>query len=116
MPRKRCCEVCGEAAGAASVDLGTRVIVLCAAHRQTAQLAGATSTEAVRDLFKEVGGRRALLPRRQEDRRQFPPRPEGRRHDAGRRSSDKVGTRRSRASDTEAAAPRRATPRPSRVA
>jgi hypothetical protein len=91
MSRKRSCEVCGESAGALSSldDGGTRRIVLCQAHAERAAIAGATSAEAVRALFIEDAGRRALVSRRAEDeRRVFPPRPEGRRIARGRRDAD----------------------------
>jgi hypothetical protein len=49
------------------------------------------SLSELRRLFRESGGKRSLLERRQElDRRVFPARPEGRRRNGGRRSSDRV--------------------------
>lgn len=82
--------MCGESAGAlSSLDGGTRLIVLCQAHAERATSAGALSAEAVRALFIEEAGRRALVSRRASDeRRLFPPRPEGRRIERGRRVSD----------------------------
>jgi hypothetical protein len=90
MSRKRSCEICGKAAGTlSSVDGGTRVIVLCEDHAALAAPAGVVSLEALRALFVEADGRRALLPRRAVDeRRLFPPRPEGRRLSRGRRKAD----------------------------
>jgi hypothetical protein len=75
-----------------SVDGGTRRIghvVLCQEHAERARVANAHTVEALRALFVEVGGRRALLQRRAVvERRLFPPRPEGRRMSRGRRKSD----------------------------
>jgi hypothetical protein len=95
MRRNRSCEICGAAVGALSeVDGGTRLIVLCAAHAASAS-GGVASVEALRALFVEAEGRRALLSRRAVDeRRMFPPRPEGRRLSRGRRKSDAPPPRR----------------------
>jgi hypothetical protein len=89
MSRKRSCEICGKTGGALSnVDGGTRRIVLCEAHAAGAGPGGVFSVEALRALFVEAGGRRTLLPRRADERRLFPPRPEGRRLSRGRRKAD----------------------------
>jgi hypothetical protein len=98
MSRKRSCEVCGESSGALPrLDGGTRLLVLCQVHAEQAMIAGATSAEAVRALFIEDAGRRALVARRAEDeRRVFPPRPEGRRIASGRRSADQPPPREGR--------------------
>jgi hypothetical protein len=94
MKRTRVCEVCGAAASAAStLDDGLRRVVLCRAHAESAREAGAASIEAVRALFVESGGRRALLARRADERRLFPPRPEGRRLARGRRKTDAASAR-----------------------
>jgi hypothetical protein len=66
--------------------LGERLVWLCEAHRAKAR--GADSAEALRAIFREPGGQRGLVPRRAEDRRVFPPRPEGRRKGTGRRRAD----------------------------
>jgi hypothetical protein len=99
MSRKRSCEVCGEASGAlTSIDSDLRRVVLCQAHAESAQREGTRSVEALRALFVEAEGRRALLARRAEDeRRMFPPRPEGRRLSRGRRKSDAPRPRSARA-------------------
>ncbi|HWO12289.1 MAG TPA: hypothetical protein VNN80_22490 [Polyangiaceae bacterium] len=90
MGRKRSCELCGDAA-ALCVDVGTRLVALCAAHAHRAERAGASSLTALRALFVEPTGRRSLLGRRAaRERRLFPPRPEGRRRQQGRRQSDAV--------------------------
>jgi hypothetical protein len=90
MSRKRACEICGALTGVLSnMDAGDRRIVLCKEHAAEAKTAAARSAEALRALFVEAEGRRALLSRRAEDeRRTFPPRPEGRRMQRGRRESD----------------------------
>ncbi len=89
MPKKRTCELCGASlARALGVDFGTRLIFLCEAHQLAAKSADVRSPEALREMFKESEGRRGLLPRRTDDRRLFPPRPEGRRQREGRRSTD----------------------------
>lgn len=63
-----------------------RLIWLCDEHRSQAE--AAPTSEALHTLFREPGGQRSLLPRRSEDRRVFPPRPEGRRKGSGRRRAD----------------------------
>jgi hypothetical protein len=89
MSSKQRCEICGRSGGVSGIDFGTRLIALCKVDAQLAKQAGARSPESLRQLFIEVDGRRALLPRRAlDERRRFPPRPEGRRHDDGRRGSD----------------------------
>jgi len=95
MKRSRVCEICGAAASAASsIEDGERRVLLCRAHAENAQAAGAASIEELRALFVEADGRRALLARRAPlERRMFPPRPEGRRIARGRRKSDGGATR-----------------------
>lgn len=95
MSRKRACEICGGSTGASSsVEVGDRRVALCKDHAAAARQAGVSSTEALRALFVEAEGRRALLSRRAEDeRRLFPPRPEGRRMQRGRRKSDAPAAR-----------------------
>lgn len=94
--RQRECEICGASAGVSGVDLGTRIVVLCNAHAREARLAHVASPEALRALFVESDGRRALLSRRARDeRRAFPPRPEGRRRTLGRRQTDRPSVPRS---------------------
>ena len=101
--RQRECEICGaSAAGVSGVDLGTRIVVLCSVHAREARLARVASPEALRALFVESEGRRALLPRRARDeRRTFPPRPEGRRRALGRRQTDRPSVPRSHARTSE---------------
>ena len=82
------CEACGARGSSPSEPwtLGDRVFWLCAAHR--AQANAASDADALRALFREPGGQRSVLPRRTEERRVFPPRPEGRRKGTGRRRLD----------------------------
>jgi hypothetical protein len=94
MKRARACDICGAAASAASsLTDGLRRIMLCEAHAASARAAGAATIEAVRALFVESSGRRALLARRATERRLFPPRPEGRRLARGRRRTDGASAR-----------------------
>ncbi len=90
MSGKLGCEICGQAVDSVErFDFGTRLIALCKAHAGRAKRAAARTPEALRELFVEGEGRRALLSRRApEERRLFPPRPEGRRCDDGRRGND----------------------------
>ncbi|WP_044240096.1 hypothetical protein [Chondromyces apiculatus] len=99
------CAVCGgeERAGTGllRVIVELRTLLLCRAHAATVMAAMPETFEEMRALF--VGAapagrqgyagleRRSPLPRRHaEDRRAFPPRPEGRRRDGGRRATDPV--------------------------
>lgn len=85
---QRSCEICRKRP-VIDLDLEDRLVQLCAAHAREAQTANVTSMAELRRIFVEPDGRRALLARRASDeRRLFPPRPEGRRHDDGRRESD----------------------------
>jgi hypothetical protein len=105
---QRPCEVCAaeaprghSPAGGGSVDagqpggrvarllVGERIVALCDRHAKMVRSAGARSLAGLRRLFREVVGRRSLLPRRAAlNRRVFPPRPEGRRMGEGRRAAD----------------------------
>jgi len=88
MGRRATCEICGEQT-ATLLEFERRRVQLCRTHADAALAAGASSFEELRELFAEPQGRRALLTRRAKDeRRVFPPRPEGRRHDDGRRQTD----------------------------
>jgi hypothetical protein len=90
MSRLRCCEICGHSKGRLrTVDCDTRLVSLCEPHATAAKRAAARSLEALRELFVEEQGRRTLIGRRAPDeRRLFPPRPEGRRQKTGRRATD----------------------------
>jgi hypothetical protein len=88
MARKSTCEICA-ARAAIPLDLEERRVSLCRTHADQALSAEACSVDELRRLFLEPDGRRALLARRAKDeRRMFPPRPEGRRLDEGRRQTD----------------------------
>ena len=66
-----------------------RVLLLCDSHAESVRRSGAATVCETRAAFAEDGGKRSLLDRRTPlDRRQFPPRPEGRRKTAGRRARD----------------------------
>lgn len=66
-----------------------RVVALCAEHATAFREHRPDTIEQIAKLFREKQGRRALLSRRAPiERRQFPMRPEGRRHNAGRRAGD----------------------------
>jgi len=82
--------VCGSAKPPVRAwSLEGRSVLLCAAHSERARQAGASSLRALRELFIEADGRRALVARRAPlERRLFPPRPEGRRRSQGRRACD----------------------------
>lgn len=67
----------------------TRVLALCAEHAATYREQRPETLTGVAQLFREESGKRSLLARRAPiERRQFPMRPEGRRHNGGRRSTD----------------------------
>lgn len=89
------CEVCATLGRSPSqkrarrVLVGDRLVLLCDGHARVLEGMAPASVLELRTLFRENGGRRSLLERRQElDRRVFPARPEGRRRTSGRRASD----------------------------
>jgi hypothetical protein len=66
-----------------------RVVALCAEHAEAFREQRPETLEQLSQLFREGQGRRSLLSRRAPiERRQFPMRPEGRRHNGGRRAGD----------------------------
>lgn len=94
------CAVCGSITASGKLS---RVVVeghavrLCRAHAAVVASSMPRTFDELRALFREQPdeqspwGRRSLLERRDtDDRRAFPPRPEGRRMTGGRRSSDKA--------------------------
>jgi hypothetical protein len=87
------CEVC-EALGRAPAKgkrilVGDRLVTLCPTHARVLASLPVAGVEELRTLFRESGGKRSLVERRQAlDRRVFPVRPEGRRRNAGRRGPD----------------------------
>jgi len=99
-PPAHVCAVCAADASATSslvrVHVAGRTLHLCRSHAAPVVAARPETFEDLRALFVGVtarsdGGleRRSAIPRRWgEDRRAFPPRPEGRRASNGRRSTD----------------------------
>ncbi len=91
---KERCEVCAELGRRSTgrsrrVFAGERQVTLCPAHALVLEGLPLADTSELRRMFRESGGRRSLVGRREAlDRRAFPPRPEGRRRGGGRRSSD----------------------------
>jgi hypothetical protein len=66
-----------------------RIVSLCDAHAAHFRLSGSSTLDALQEMFREEAGRRSLISRRAPlDRRVFPARPEGRRHNDGRRNTD----------------------------
>lgn len=92
------CAVCGlggpSEGGLSRLFIEGHALVLCRAHASVVARAMPRTFEDTRRLFAGMGGdcpgeRRSPIPRREaEDRRVFPPRPEGRRMSQGRRASD----------------------------
>jgi hypothetical protein len=71
------------------VLIGERIVTLCDRHADEVRRSGQTDMDALCRMYQEPGGRRSLVDRRASlDRRVFPPRPEGRRRNAGRRHDD----------------------------
>lgn len=67
----------------------TRVVALCPEHAATFREQRPETLVGVAELFREEQGKRSLVSRRAPiERRQFPMRPEGRRHNGGRRVGD----------------------------
>jgi hypothetical protein len=88
------CEVCSAigrtpSGRARRVVVSERILTLCRAHALVLQGLPLADTHELRALFRETGGRRSLVGRRDAlDRRAFPPRPEGRRRGGDRRRAD----------------------------
>jgi hypothetical protein len=89
------CEVCATLGRSLSVKRARRVLVLdrlvtlCESHARVLEGIPLASVDELRALFRERGGNRSLVERRQAlDRRVFPARPEGRRRNSGRRTVD----------------------------
>jgi hypothetical protein len=72
------------------VTIEARSITLCRDHAAHVAIHMPETWEELRALFIAPGERRSLIPRRidMDDRRVFPPRPEGRRRSSGRRTVD----------------------------
>jgi hypothetical protein len=95
------CAVCREETPSSKlcrVVIEGRTIPLCREHAALVASRMPRSFEDLRDLFREAPGdgehaRRSKLERRGfDDRRIFPPRPEGRRMEGGRRATDAPGS------------------------
>jgi hypothetical protein len=90
------CEVCATLGRAPTgrskhVVVAERLVTLCQAHARVLASMPVAGVEELRQLFHEARGKRSLVERRQElDRRAFPPRPEGRRRNGGRRDGDRL--------------------------
>ena len=88
----RPCEVCRAPRKIRRVLVEDRLVALCDEHAAELSLSGTRSVAELRTLFPEEGGLRSRVGRRAPlDRRVFPPRPEGRRRNQGRRKSDAQG-------------------------
>jgi hypothetical protein len=87
----RPCDVCATKQRIRRILLQDRVVALCDEHAAELRSSGASTLEALCALFPESAGKRSLVARRAPlDRRVFPPRPEGRRRNAGRRQDDRL--------------------------
>ncbi len=96
----RSCEICASRQGTPParpaspgkvrrVLIEERIVSLCESHAARYRMSGADSLRELYALFPEANGRRSLVSRRDPlDRRVFPARPEGRRHNVGRRTAD----------------------------
>ena len=94
---RRPCEICSKSkSGVAVISdcyvlVQNRVIALCTRHAGAVKKAKITTLAELREQFPETTGVRSLVPRRANaNRRVFPPRPEGRRRDDGRRWDDEL--------------------------
>ena len=97
----RTCEICANEHGSAEprepathgkirrLLIEERVVALCETHAARYRLSGKSTLRELFAMFREETGRRSLVLRRAPlDRRVFPARPEGRRHNVGRRGTD----------------------------
>lgn len=92
------CVVCAARGGRATAPAKTsrvtvrgRTIVLCGAHAGQVAIKMPKTWDELRAVFATEVERRSPIPRRapeREDRRVFPPRPEGRRSGPGRRAGE----------------------------
>jgi hypothetical protein len=70
------------------VTVEARTLALCREHAGQVAIHMPKTWEELRTLFSWGAERRSPVPRRHEERRVFPPRPEGRRLSFGRRQND----------------------------
>ncbi len=83
------CAVCPEREGLTGVVVAGSELHLCAKHMAKLGSASLSSFDDLAVFFATLGSdRRQQSDRRTEDRRVFPPRPELRRHNMGRRKED----------------------------
>jgi hypothetical protein len=100
MPRESCavCEHEVASSRICRVVVGGRTVSLCRTHAARVASERPATFEELRRLFVETPSasgadrRSAVDRRRPDDRRVFPPRPEGRRMPGGRRSADRRET------------------------
>ncbi|MBW2453856.1 MAG: hypothetical protein JRI68_05075 [Deltaproteobacteria bacterium] len=83
------CAVCPETAGLTGVVVAGTELLLCEKHLAKLGNASPASFDDLAVFFATLGSdRRQESDRRDEDRRVFPPRPELRRYNMGRRKDD----------------------------
>jgi hypothetical protein len=83
------CAVCPETEGLTGMVVAGTELLLCEKHVAKLGDASPTSFDDLAVFFATLGADcRSQPDRRTEDRRVFPPRPEGRRHNMGRRDRD----------------------------
>ena len=86
------CAVCCASEDLVGIVVGSKQLHLCSEHAGKLEGAQATSYADFASLFALPGlERRQRVERRQRRRRAFPPRPEGRRLNGGRRCKDQTG-------------------------
>jgi hypothetical protein len=74
------------------VTVQRRTITLCREHAARVAIGMPATWDELRAIFTDPSDRRSVIPRRidSDNRRMFPPRPEGRRRSFGRRNVDPV--------------------------
>lgn len=86
------CAVCAETEDLVGVVIAGRPVLLCALHHDKLVTEGPQRFGDLASFFAHPAfDRRGRPDRRKRARRQFPPRPEGRRHNRGRRADDPQG-------------------------
>ncbi|MSP25178.1 MAG: hypothetical protein EXR75_08440 [Myxococcales bacterium] len=88
-PEAPCCAVCASEESVVGVVVGGRQLFLCKSHAEKLGNTTPARFEKLAQLDATAGlTRRTQGDRRASERRMFPPRPELRRHDDGRRDGD----------------------------
>jgi len=83
------CAVCADTEDLIGVVIAGRPMLLCAVHHDKLTDGGSERFGDLQSFFAHPDfNRRGRPDRRRRARRQFPPRPEGRRHNLGRRVDD----------------------------